>query len=104
MPLKRRLGNIACELELVAAVRLQQGAPTSEQVERLDGEDVFTETVRFRTVGDMTITGATKSTAVTLDEVIAEIATADVTERGASRADDRFTEAAMGDRKKEGYF
>jgi sulfate adenylyltransferase subunit 2 len=76
----------------------------SEFVQRMDGEDVFTETVRFRTVGDMTITGATKSTAATLDEVIAEIATADVTERGASRADDRVSEAAMEDRKKEGYF
>jgi sulfate adenylyltransferase subunit 2 len=52
----------------------------------------------------MTVTGATKSTAASLDEVIAEIATATVTERGASRADDRVTEAAMEDRKKEGYF
>jgi sulfate adenylyltransferase subunit 2 len=76
----------------------------SEFVQRMEGEDVFVETVRFRTVGDMTITGATKSTATTLDQVIAEIASANVTERGASRADDRVTEAAMEDRKKEGYF
>ena len=76
----------------------------SEFVERVEGEHVFTEMVRFRTVGDMTVTGATKSTATTLAEVIAEIATADVTERGASRADDRFTEASMEDRKREGYF
>jgi sulfate adenylyltransferase subunit 2 len=76
----------------------------SEHITRADGEEVFTENVRFRTVGDMTITGATKSTAASLDEVIAEIATATVTERGASRADDRVTEAAMEDRKKEGYF
>jgi sulfate adenylyltransferase subunit 2 len=76
----------------------------SEHVTRMDGEEPFTETVRFRTVGDMTITGATKSTAATLDEVIAEIASTDVTERGSSRADDRVTEAAMEDRKKEGYF
>jgi sulfate adenylyltransferase subunit 2 len=52
----------------------------------------------------MTITGATRSTATTLDAVIAEIATATVTERGSSRADDRVTEAAMEDRKREGYF
>jgi sulfate adenylyltransferase subunit 2 len=76
----------------------------SEYIELMDGETVFTESVRFRTVGDMTITGATKSTATTLDEVIAEIAGATITERGSSRADDRFTEAAMEDRKKEGYF
>jgi sulfate adenylyltransferase subunit 2 len=76
----------------------------SEHVQRTDGEEVFTEMVRFRTVGDMTITGAVKSTATTLDAVIAEIATATVTERGSSRADDRVTEAAMEDRKKEGYF
>ena len=61
-------------------------------------------TVRFRTVGDMTCTGAVASDAATLDEVIAEIAAARVTERGATRADDRFTEAAMEDRKREGYF
>ncbi len=76
----------------------------SEFIERMEGEDVFTEMVRFRTVGDMTVTGATKSTATTLEQIIAEIATADVTERGASRADDRFTEASMEDRKREGYF
>jgi sulfate adenylyltransferase subunit 2 len=76
----------------------------SEHVARTDGEDVFVESVRFRTVGDLTITGATKSTATTVDEVIAEIAASDVTERGASRADDRVTEAAMEDRKREGYF
>jgi sulfate adenylyltransferase subunit 2 len=76
----------------------------SEHVQRMDGEEVFTETVRFRTVGDMSCTGATKSDAATIDEVIAEVATADITERGATRADDRFTEAAMEDRKKEGYF
>jgi len=60
--------------------------------------------VRFRTVGDMTCTGAVESTARTVDEVIAEIAATRITERGATRADDRFSEAAMEDRKKEGYF
>jgi sulfate adenylyltransferase subunit 2 len=73
-------------------------------VQRLPGEEVFEAEVRFRTVGDMTCTGAVRSPARTLDDVIAEVAAARVTERGATRADDRFTEAAMEDRKKEGYF
>jgi len=73
-------------------------------VQRLPNETTTDELVRFRTVGDMTCTGAVRSSAATLDEVIAEVATARVTERGATRADDRFTEAAMEDRKKEGYF
>ncbi len=67
-------------------------------------EKVFTEKVRFRTVGDMTITAGLKSDAETIEEVISEIATARVSERGASRADDRTSEAAMEDRKREGYF
>src|SRR5829696_1218059 len=76
----------------------------SEFVELLDGEEVFTETVRYRTVGDMTCTGAVASTAATLETVVAEIAATDITERGQTRADDRVTEAAMEDRKREGYF
>ena len=71
---------------------------------RLPNETVFEETVRFRTVGDMSCTGAVQSAAATLEEVIAEVAAARVTERGATRADDRATEAAMEDRKREGYF
>jgi len=70
----------------------------------LPGERIRTERVRFRTIGDMTCTGAVRSTAATLDEVIAEVAAARLTERGATRADDKFTEAAMEDRKREGYF
>jgi sulfate adenylyltransferase subunit 2 len=70
----------------------------------LPGERVRGEIVRFRTIGDMTCTGAVRSIAKTLDEVIAEVAAARLTERGATRADDRFTEAAMEDRKREGYF
>jgi sulfate adenylyltransferase subunit 2 len=73
-------------------------------VRQLPGETVRVELVRFRTIGDMTCTGAIRSTASSLDEVIAEVAAARVTERGATRADDRFTEAAMEDRKREGYF
>jgi sulfate adenylyltransferase subunit 2 len=76
----------------------------SEFVELMEGEQVFTETVRYRTVGDMTCTGAVASTAVTLETVVAEIAATNVTERGQTRADDRVTEAAMEDRKREGYF
>jgi sulfate adenylyltransferase subunit 2 len=67
-------------------------------------EVVRTETVRFRTVGDMTCTGAVRSTATTVEEVVAEVAAATVTERGATRGDDRMSEAAMEDRKREGYF
>ncbi|MCX5742678.1 MAG: sulfate adenylyltransferase subunit CysD [Proteobacteria bacterium] len=70
----------------------------------LPGEKVIEQVVRFRTIGDMTCTGAVSSPASTLDEVIAEVAAARLTERGATRADDRFTEAAMEDRKREGYF
>jgi sulfate adenylyltransferase subunit 2 len=76
----------------------------SPHVQLQDGESVFTESVRYRTVGDLTVTGAVRSRATTLDEVVAEIAATRVTERGETRADDRVTEAAMEDRKKEGYF
>jgi sulfate adenylyltransferase subunit 2 len=76
----------------------------SQHLQMTDGEEPFIETVRFRTVGDMSCTAAVKSCAATIDEVIAEVAAATITERGATRADDRFSEAAMEDRKKEGYF
>ena len=76
----------------------------SDHVERLDGEDVFAEWVRYRTVGDMSCTGAVASRATTLDEVVAEIAATRITERGETRADDRASEAAMEDRKVAGYF
>ena len=68
------------------------------------GEKVFEATIRFRTVGDMTSTGAFESGATTLREVIDEVSATRITERGASRADDKMSEAAMEDRKKEGYF
>ena len=68
------------------------------------GETPFETTVRYRTVGDMTCTGAVASNARTLDEVVREIATTRITERGQTRADDRVTSAAMEDRKREGYF
>jgi sulfate adenylyltransferase subunit 2 len=76
----------------------------SEFVELQDGEEVFTESVRYRTVGDLTITGAVRSHATELADVVAEIAATRITERGETRADDRVTEAAMEDRKREGYF
>ncbi len=68
------------------------------------GETVEERTVRFRTVGDLTLTGCVQSDASTIPEIIDEISIARVTERGATRGDDRFSEAAMEDRKKEGYF
>ena len=68
------------------------------------GETLETRSVRYRTVGDGSCTGAVESTASTLDEVIAEVTASRLTERGATRADDRLSEAAMEDRKKEGYF
>ena len=76
----------------------------SEYVERMEGEDTFVTSVRFRTVGDMTCTGGVESTASTIDAVMEEIAATRVTERGETRADDRFSEAAMEDRKRVGYF
>jgi sulfate adenylyltransferase subunit 2 len=69
-----------------------------------DGETAEERTVRFRTCGDITLTGCVESTASTIDQIIEEVAAARVTERGATRGDDRFSEAAMEDRKKEGYF
>ncbi len=69
-----------------------------------EGEVVEERTVRFRTCGDITLTGCVESTASTIPEIIEEIAVATLTERGATRGDDRFSEAAMEDRKKEGYF
>jgi sulfate adenylyltransferase subunit 2 len=76
----------------------------SEFVERNPEEEPFTATVRFRTVGDMSCTGGVVSEARTLEAVVAEIATTRVSERGETRADDRFSEAAMEDRKRVGYF
>jgi sulfate adenylyltransferase subunit 2 len=75
-----------------------------EGTELIDGEEIFTETVRYRTVGDMSCTGGVRSNAATLEEVVLEIAATRITERGETRADDRVSEAAMEDRKKAGYF
>ena len=76
----------------------------SEFVERYPDEETFVATVRFRTVGDMSCTGGVLSEARTLEEVVTEIAATRVSERGETRADDRFSEAAMEDRKRVGYF
>ena len=70
----------------------------------MDGEEIVEKTVRFRTVGDASCTGAVESNAATVEQVIAEVAAATVTERGATRADDRISESGMEDRKREGYF
>ncbi|MCQ9676328.1 sulfate adenylyltransferase subunit CysD [Corynebacterium sp. BF-R-2] len=69
-----------------------------------EGEQLETRTVRYRTVGDMSCTGAVESTASTTDEILAEISVSTLSERGATRADDKLSESAMEDRKKEGYF
>jgi sulfate adenylyltransferase subunit 2 len=69
-----------------------------------EGESVFTARIRYRTVGDASLTAAVRSDADTIDKIIAETAATRLTERGATRGDDRISEAAMEDRKKEGYF
>src|SRR3954452_7281995 len=76
----------------------------SDVVQPREGEEILEETVRFRTVGDLSVAGAVLSTAATRDEIVVEIAATRVTERGATRADDRTSEASMEDRKREGYF
>jgi sulfate adenylyltransferase subunit 2 len=84
----------------------RDGLLLAENPHVIKGEDepVFSATVRYRTVGDMTCTGAVASAAGTVAEVIAEVASTRITERGQTRADDRTSEAAMEDRKREGYF
>jgi sulfate adenylyltransferase subunit 2 len=69
-----------------------------------ENEETFEATVRYRTVGDMTCTGAVESSAATPEQIVIEVAASRLTERGATRADDRVSEAAMEDRKREGYF
>ena len=76
----------------------------NEHVQMLDGEEPFEATVRFRTIGDTTCTAAVESAAFTLDDIVAETSVARITERGATRADDRVSEAGMEDRKRKGYF
>ena len=77
---------------------------SNEFMELIDGEEPFSESVRYRTVGDMTCTAAVESTAKTPAEIIIETGVTRVSERGQTRADDRFSDAAMEDRKREGYF
>ena len=69
-----------------------------------DGEEIVTKTVRYRTVGDMSCTGAVESDARTNADIIDEIRRSTTTERGATRADDKLSESSMEDRKKDGYF
>ncbi|NYH86260.1 sulfate adenylyltransferase subunit 2 [Actinopolymorpha cephalotaxi] len=84
----------------------RDGMLLSESVHlaRREGEELHEATVRYRTVGDISCTGAVESTAATVEEIITEVATSRITERGATRADDRVSEASMEDRKREGYF
>jgi sulfate adenylyltransferase subunit 2 len=76
----------------------------NEHMSPLEGEKTFEAAVRYRTVGDVTCTGAVESMADTVEAIIEEVASTRITERGATRADDRTSEAAMEDRKREGYF
>jgi len=76
----------------------------SPYVTVMDGEEPYEATVRFRTIGDATCTGCVESGAYTVEQVVVEVAASRLTERGATRADDRISEAGMEDRKKEGYF
>ncbi|HUY31001.1 MAG TPA: sulfate adenylyltransferase subunit CysD [Acidimicrobiales bacterium] len=78
--------------------------PHTAPRERVPDEEPFVTTVRYRTVGDATCTAAVESVAATPAEIIAETAVSRISERGATRADDRFSESAMEDRKREGYF
>ncbi|MFO0321670.1 MAG: sulfate adenylyltransferase subunit CysD [Bacteroidota bacterium] len=77
---------------------------TNEFVERQDSDIIVTKKVRYRTVGDMTCTAAVESEAYSVDDIITELKSAKISERGATRMDDRVSEAAMEDRKKGGYF
>jgi sulfate adenylyltransferase subunit 2 len=81
-----------------------QWVAVSEYVNLEPGDEVIRKQVRYRTVGDMTCTAAVESTAITIDDVIAEIQATRISERGETRIDDKVTEAAMEDRKKNGYF
>ena len=77
--------------------------PVSEYLPKIEGEEVFTKKLRFRTLGDITITGGIESNADTLEKIVAEVSAMRETERG-NRADDKRSETAMEDRKKQGYF
>ena len=97
------------QLEAVERASTQMGADYVNLALLTDGlraerEQEVEKTVRFRTVGDATCTGAVESNADTITKVIAEVAASRITERGATRADDRISEAGMEDRKREGYF
>jgi len=76
---------------------------TGEFMQRREQEKIERKLIRFRTIGDMTCTGAVESSAATLEDIISEVAASRVTERG-TRSDDKRSEAAMEDRKKQGYF
>ena len=78
--------------------------PRTSSARRRTARALFSERVRYRTMGDANLTAAVRSEADTIDKIIAEIAITRLTERGATRGDDRVSEAAMEDRKKEGYF
>jgi sulfate adenylyltransferase subunit 2 len=98
------LPSLYCALERQVFLRDGMLMAVNRHVRMLDGEEPFEATVRFRTIGDATCTAAVPSTAFTVDDIVAETAVARITERGATRADDRISEAGMEDRKRQGYF
>jgi sulfate adenylyltransferase subunit 2 len=103
LDLIRRLRERGAKVRVIMT-RAAQEFVTPLAVGAVAGERPFTESVRYRTVGDMSCTGAVASTALALEDVVAEIAATKITERGETRADDKVSEAAMEDRKVAGYF
>lgn len=101
---KIEIPNIYYAAERDVFLRNNMYFAVNQHCQPKEGEDVFREIVRYRTVGDATLTAAVKSEARTPEDVTDEIAATRITERGATRGDDRVSEAAMEDRKKEGYF
>jgi sulfate adenylyltransferase subunit 2 len=77
--------------------------PVSEHLPKIEGEEIHTKKIRFRTLGDITITGGIESDADTLEKIVIEVSSMRETERG-NRSDDKRSETAMEDRKKQGYF
>ena len=100
---KIELPSLYFSHEREVVIREDMILANSEFIKPLTNDVVKNEIVRFRTIGDLTITGAVRSTAITLQEIINEVSMARETERG-NRADDQRSETSMEERKKEGYF
>jgi len=102
---KIKLPNIYFTHERECVITEHEQLMANSSLLQLDAQDIIeSRNVRYRTVGDMTCTAAVESTAFQVDDIISEIEKAKISERGATRMDDRISEAAMEDRKKGGYF